>query len=175
DMTNIDDFHAALKPNTRLVWVETPSNPLMKITDLTAIAALSRQASPNILTVCDGTFATPILQRPLECGIDMVTHSTTKYISGHSDVVGGVLITRYDNYLFERCRRSQNFGGSVPSPFDCWLTLRGVETLPYRMRAHSENALRIARCLQEHPKVGDTPTTYSPTLLRLWDERLRKS
>lgn len=153
DMTNIDDFHAALRPNTRLVWVETPSNPLMKITDLTAIAALSRQAGPNILTVCDGTFATPILQHPLDCGIDMVVHSTTKYISGHSDVVGGALITRHDNYLFERARKSQRYGGSVPSPFDCWLTLRGVDTLPYRVRAHSENAQRVAQYLKAHAAV----------------------
>jgi len=153
DMTDIDDFHAALRPNTRLVWVETPSNPLMKVTDLTAIAALSRQAGANILTVCDGTFATPILQHPLECGIDMVIHSTTKYISGHSDVVGGALITRHDNYLFERARKSQRYGGSVPSPFDCWLTLRGVDTLPYRVRAHSENAQRVAQYLKAHAAV----------------------
>jgi cystathionine gamma-synthase len=151
DMTSVDAVRAALRPNTRLIWLETPSNPLMKITDLAAIGEIARQT--KAVTVCDGTFATPILQRPLECGIDMVTHSTTKYISGHSDVVGGVLITRHDNYLFERCRRSQTFGGSVPSPFDCWLTLRGVETLPYRMRAHSENALAIARFLKDHPKV----------------------
>lgn len=153
DMTSIDDFHAALRPGTRLVWVETPSNPLMKVTDLTAIAALSRQASPNILTVCDGTFATPILQRPLECGIDMVVHSTTKYISGHSDVVGGALITRHDNYLFERARKSQRYGGAVPSPFDCWLTLRGVDTLPCRVRVHSENAQRVAQYLKAHAAV----------------------
>ena len=91
-------------PHTRLIWVETPSNPLMKITDLAAIAKLARQTGPNIMTVCDGTFATPILQHPLDCGIDMVCHSTTKYIGGHSDVVGGALITRHDNYLFERAR-----------------------------------------------------------------------
>ena len=140
DMTSIDDFHAALRPNTRLVWVETPSNPLMKVTDLAAIAALARLSGPNILTVCDGTFATPVLQQPLDCGIDMVAHSTTKYIGGHSDVIGGALITRHDNYLFERARKSQRYGGSVPSPFDCWLTLRGVDTLPWRVRAQSENA-----------------------------------
>jgi cystathionine gamma-synthase len=151
DTTQIDAVRAALRPNTRLIWVETPSNPLMKVTDLAAIAEVSRQT--KAVSVCDGTFATPILQRPLDLGIDMVTHSTTKYISGHSDVVGGVLITRFDNYLFERCRRSQTFGGLVPSPFDCWLTLRGIETLPYRMRAHSENALGIARFLKSHPNV----------------------
>jgi cystathionine gamma-synthase len=153
DMTNIDDFHAALKPNTRLVWVETPSNPLMKITDLTAIAALSRGAGSQIVTVCDGTFATPVLQRPLECGIDMVAHSTTKYLSGHSDVVGGALITRHDNYLFERARKAQRYGGSVPSPFDCWLTRRGIDTLPLRVRAHSENAMRVAQFLCAHEAV----------------------
>jgi len=153
DMTSIDEFHAALRPNTRLVWVETPSNPLMKITDLTAIAALARGAGPNIVTVCDSTFATPVLERPLDCGIDMVTHSTTKYLSGHSDVVGGALITRNQNYLFERARKSQRYGGSVPSPFDCWLTRRGIDTLPWRMRAHSENGMRIAEFLFAHPAV----------------------
>jgi cystathionine gamma-synthase len=153
DMTSIDDFHAALRPNTRLVWVETPSNPLMKITDLAAIAALSRGASANIVTVCDGTFATPVLQHPLDCGIDMVAHSTTKYIGGHSDVVGGALITRNDNYLFERARKAQRYGGGVPSPFDCWLTLRGVETLPWRVRAQSENAMKVAQFLKAHSAV----------------------
>jgi cystathionine gamma-synthase len=125
----------------------------MKVTDLAALAQMARDAGPHVMTVCDGTFATPVLQQPLACGIDMVAHSTTKYIGGHSDVVGGALITRYDNYLFERARRAQHYGGAVPSPFDCWLTLRGVETLPYRVRAHSENAMRIARCLREHPAV----------------------
>jgi cystathionine gamma-synthase len=153
DMTDLDDVHAALRPATRLVWVETPSNPLMKVTDLTAIAALCRGASPNIITVCDGTFATPVLQRPLDCGIDMVAHSTTKYLSGHSDVVGGALVTRHDNYLFERARKCQRYGGSVPSPFDCWLTRRGIDTLPWRIRAHSENAMRVAQFLCAHPVV----------------------
>jgi cystathionine gamma-synthase len=153
DMTDIDAFHGALRPNTRLVWVETPSNPLMKITDLPAIAALARGASPNIITVCDGTFATPVLQRPLDCGIDMVAHSTTKYLSGHSDVIGGALITRNDNYLFERARKSQRYGGAVPSPFDCWLTRRGIDTLPWRVRAQSENAMRVAQFLQAHAAV----------------------
>jgi cystathionine gamma-synthase len=153
DMTNIDDFHAALRPTTRLVWIETPSNPLMKVTDLTSIAALARLSGPNILTVCDGTFATPVLQQPLDCGIDMVAHSTTKYIGGHSDVIGGALIARHENYLFERARKSQRYGGSVPSPFDCWLTLRGINTLPWRVRAQSENAMRVANFLNEHRAV----------------------
>ena len=153
DMTKLDEVRAAMGPHTRLVWVETPSNPLMKVTDLAAVAEIVRAAGPNSITVCDSTFTTPVLQRPLDCGIDMVTHSTTKYIGGHSDVVGGALITRHDNYLFERARRAQHYGGAVPSPFDCWLTMRGIDTLPYRVRAHSENAARIARCLREHPRV----------------------
>ena len=136
-----------------MIWVETPSNPLMKITDLAAIAEIARAAGPNVMTVCDGTFATPVLQRPLELGIDLVVHSTTKYISGHSDVVGGVLITRNDNYLFERARKSQRYGGGVPSPFDCWLSHRGIDTLAYRVRAHSENAMRVAQWLCAHPQV----------------------
>jgi cystathionine gamma-synthase len=152
DMTDLDAVRGALRPNTRLVWVETPSNPLMKITDLAAIAQLARAASGQIVTVCDGTFATPVLQRPLECGIDMVAHSTTKYISGHSDVIGGALITLHDNYLFERARVSQHYG-SAPSPFDCWLTLRGLDTLPYRVRAQSSNAMCVAQFLRQHPAV----------------------
>jgi cystathionine gamma-synthase len=163
DMTNMDDFHAALRPNTRLVWVETPSNPLMKITDLPTIAALTRQAGPKILTVCDGTFATPVLQQPLDCGIDMVVHSTTKYLGGHSDVIGGALIARHQNYLFERARKSQRYGGSVPSPFDCWLTLRGIDTLPWRVRAQSENALRVAQFLAAHSAVETVHYPGLPT------------
>jgi cystathionine gamma-synthase len=153
DFTSLDALRAALRPTTRLVWLETPSNPLLKISDLDAVARIVRAAGPNAITVCDGTFATPVLQRPLDCGIDMVAHSTTKYISGHSDVVGGALVTRHDNYLFERARKAQRYGGAVPSPFDCWLTMRGIETLPLRVRAQSESALRIARCLREHPRV----------------------
>ena len=154
DMTDLAAVRAAVRPETRLVWVETPSNPLMKISDLAGIAEIARGA--NAISVCDGTFSTPILQRPLELGIDMVTHSTTKYIGGHSDLVGGALVTRFPNYLFERARKSQKFGGAVPSPFDCWLTLRGVDTLPYRMRAHSENAGRIAAYLEAHAAIEAT-------------------
>jgi cystathionine gamma-synthase len=151
DMADLQAVRDAVRPATRLVWVETPSNPLLKIADLRGIAAIARQA--KAISICDGTFATPVLQRPLDCGIDMVTHSTTKYIGGHSDVVGGALITLFDNYLFERARKSQQFGGAAPSPFDCWLTLRGVATLPYRVRAQSENARQIAEFLREHKAV----------------------
>jgi cystathionine gamma-synthase len=151
DMTDLAAVRAAMRSNTRLLLIETPSNPLMKIVDLTAVGRIARDA--NAISVCDSTFTTPILQRPMDCGIDMVWHSTTKYVGGHSDVTGGALITRYDNYLFERARKSLIFGGAAPSPFDCWLTLRGVSTLPWRMRAHSENALAVAEFLQRHPAV----------------------
>src|SRR4051812_16415261 len=160
DMTDLDGLRAALRPNTRLLWVETPSNPLLKITNLAAIGEIGRKA--NVMTICDSTFASPILQRPLEWDIDMVMHSTTKYIGGHSDVVGGALITKFDNYLFERARKVQHYGGSVPSPFDCWLTLRGVDTLPYRVRAQSESARKIADYLKQHPSIE---SVYYPGLV----------
>lgn len=153
DMTDLDAVRAAIRPSTRLIWVETPSNPLMKVTDLAAIAKLAQSAPRRVATVCDSTFATPVLQRPLELGIDMVAHSTTKYIGGHSDVIGGALITGQANELFDRARLSQKYGGSVPSPFDCWLTLRGLDTFPYRVRAQAENGMRVARFLEVHPAV----------------------
>jgi cystathionine gamma-synthase len=153
DMTDVDAVHAALRPNTRLLWLETPSNPLMKITDLAAIAGLARAAGPQVMTLCDATFATPVLQRPFECGIDLVAHSATKYMGGHSDVTGGALIARHPNYLFERARQAQQHGGAVPSPFDCWLILRGIDTLPCRVRAQSESALTVALFLQRHAAV----------------------
>ncbi|MBV8845161.1 MAG: aminotransferase class I/II-fold pyridoxal phosphate-dependent enzyme [Bryobacterales bacterium] len=151
DMTDLDAVREAVRPNTRLVLIETPSNPLLKITDLEAVAQIARKA--NAISVCDATFTTPVVQRPLDWGIDMVWHSTTKYIGGHSDATGGALITRCDNYLFERARKSLMFGGAAPSPFDCWLTLRGISTLPWRMRAHCANAKSIAGFLQTHPAV----------------------
>jgi cystathionine gamma-synthase len=151
DMTDLAAVKAAMRPNTRLVLIETPSNPLLQITDLAAVARMARAA--KAITVCDGTFTTPVLQRPLDCSIDMIWHSTTKYIGGHSDMTGGALVTRYDNYLFERARKSLMFGGAAPSPFDCWLALRGVSTLPWRMRAHCQNAQAIAEFLQKHPAV----------------------
>jgi cystathionine gamma-synthase len=151
DMTDPAAIEAAIKPSTRLLWVETPSNPMMKICDLAAIAQIGHKA--NAISICDGTFTTPVIQRPFDFGIDMVMHSTTKFIGGHSDVVGGALVTRYDNYLFERARKTLHFGGAVPSPFDCWLTRRSIDTLPLRVRAQSENALRIAQYLAAHRNV----------------------
>jgi cystathionine gamma-synthase len=151
DTSEVEAVRSALRPSTRLIWIETPSNPLLKITDLAAVARIARGA--NVVSVCDSTFATPVLQRPFDFDIDMVMHSTTKYLGGHSDVIGGVLVTKHQNYLFERARKAQQFGGAVPSPFDCWLTLRGISTLPYRVRAQSEHARRIAGFLAGHARV----------------------
>jgi cystathionine gamma-synthase len=149
-MTNLDALRRSLRPETKLVWTETPSNPQLKITDLAAVAQIAHQA--GALCACDNTWA-PIVQKPLALGIDLVMHSTTKYIGGHSDVTGGVLVARADNEMFERIRNNQGLIGGVPSPFDAWLTLRGVRTLPWRMRAHSQNALQVASFLAQHPRV----------------------
>ena len=131
--------------------METPSNPLLEITDLAAVAGIARRA--NAISICDGTFTTPALQRPLDFGIDMVMHSTTKYLGGHADLLGGSLTTRCDNYLFERVRNAQRYGGAVPSAFDCWLALRGISSLPWRMQGHVQNAAAMAGFLQSHPAV----------------------
>ncbi len=151
DMTDPAQVEAALQPNTRVVWVETPSNPLLKIVDVARISKLAHAA--GALSVCDNTWATPVLQRPLDLGADLVMHSTTKYLSGHSDVTGGAVIARSAEGFFEGVRQVQTAGGAVPSPFECWLTLRGIRTLPYRMRGHSENAARVAAFLEGHPAV----------------------
>ncbi len=151
DMTNLEQVRSAVRPNTKLIWVETPSNPLLKVTDLEAISAIARQA--GAMTVCDATFATPVLQRTLELGIDVVMHSTTKYLGGHSDVMGGALITRHPSYLFERARTAQRFGGAVPSPFDCWLLRRGIDTLALRVKAQGDGARQLAEFLEGHPAV----------------------
>ncbi len=151
DMTNPTEVQQALQPNTQLVWVETPSNPMLKITDIAKISDIAHQA--NALCVCDNTWATPIAQSPLKRGADLVVHATTKYLGGHSDVMGGVAIAKVEDDVFKRIKKIQTTGGAVASPFDCWLILRGIQTLPYRMRGHSENALKIATFLSEHPKV----------------------
>ena len=142
---------AAITPATRLLWVETPSNPLLKLTDLAAIAEIAQAA--KLVTVCDNTFATPVLQSPFDYGMDFIMHSATKYMGGHSDVVGGALIARTEHPLLERLRLLQSECGAVPSPFDCWLLLRGAATLPLRIRAQSQNAFSVAQHLAAHPKV----------------------
>jgi cystathionine gamma-synthase len=151
EMADLGAVQAALRPSTRLIWTETPSNPTMAVTDLRAVAAIAK--SHGTLTACDNTWATPFLQRPLSLGIDLVMHSTTKYLSGHSDAMGGAVVVRADGELAERLRSLQAEGGAVPSPFDSWLVLRGIRTLPWRMRAHCSNAAAVAAFLSSHPRV----------------------
>ena len=151
DMTDRDAVRSALDRGARLVWLETPSNPLIRITDLEAVAQLARASGAWV--ACDNTWATPMLQRPLELGADLVVHATTKYLSGHSDVTGGVVVLGECEQLGARVRELQADGGAIPSPLDCWLTLRGVRTLPCRMRVHCQNAEAVARCLSRHARV----------------------
>jgi cystathionine gamma-synthase len=151
DLADVTALRAALRPETRVIWCETPTNPLLGIADIAAVADVAREAQARL--VVDNTFASPYLQAPLALGADVVLHSTTKYIGGHSDVVGGALITS-DDELAERLLFTQNAVGSVPSPFDAWLTLRGVKTLAVRMERHSDNAERVAAFLVGHPAVA---------------------
>ncbi len=151
DLTDLAALQAALTPQTRMVWVETPTNPLLKLVDLAAVAQLAR--ARGILTVCDNTFATPYLQRPLAQGFDIVMHSTTKFLNGHSDSIGGAAVVREAGALAERLGYLQNALGAVPGPFDSFLTLRGIKTLALRMERHCANALEIARFLEQHPQV----------------------
>ena len=152
DMTDAGNVRRAVQPNTRLIWVETPSNPLLKITDIAEMTSIAQSA--GALCVCDNTWASPMLQRPLSLGADLVVHSTTKYLGGHEDVTGGAVVGKAGTDFFRRVRLIQNLYGAVPSPFDCWLTLRGIRTLHVRMPAHCANAGRIARFLQDHPNVA---------------------
>ena len=150
DMSNLDLVRSGLRPNTRLALVETPSNPLLKIVDIAAVAELVRAG--GALSICDNTWA-PVIQRPFDLGMDFILHSTTKYFGGHCDVLGGMIVAKEENEFFAGVRKVQYEGGAVPSPFDCWLVLRGMRTLPWRMRAHSENALKVATFLEQHPQV----------------------
>ncbi|HEV2229895.1 MAG TPA: PLP-dependent aspartate aminotransferase family protein [Steroidobacteraceae bacterium] len=151
DLTAPAALEAALRPDTRLVWVETPTNPLLKVVDLAAVAALAKKH--RLISVCDNTFATPYLQRPLEHGFDVVVHSTTKYLNGHSDSIGGAAVVRAGGDLGERLAYLQNAVGGVSSPFDSFLTLRGIKTLALRMERHCANALAVARFLEQHAAV----------------------
>ena len=151
DLTDVTQVEKVIQKNTQLIWVETPSNPLLKITDIRKIAEIAHQN--HAICVCDNTWATPIGQKPLNLGADLVVHATTKYLGGHSDVLGGVAIAKHETDFFNKIKRIQKTGGAVASPFDCWLTLRGIQTLPYRMRAHSENALKVANFLSNHPQI----------------------
>ncbi len=151
DLTDPVAFETAIKPNTRLVWIETPTNPLLKIVDIAAISAIARKR--GILVAVDNTFASPILQRPLEHGADLVMHSATKYLNGHSDMVGGMLVVGDNAELAEQLAFLQNSIGAVQGPFDSFLALRGLKTLHLRMKAHCENAQALAGFLETHPAI----------------------
>ena len=151
DTTDLDAVAAACTAKTRLILIETPSNPQLAITDIAAIAALAHRHEAYL--ACDNTVTSPVLQRPLELGADFVIHATTKYLAGHSDVIGGAVIARQTNPLFEQLQLVQTIGGVIPSPFDCWLTLRGLQTLSLRVRQQSRSAQTIAEFLHHHPAV----------------------
>lgn len=150
DVDNPDSFEKSIRRNTKLIWIETPTNPLLKIVDIQKISQISHRY--NILLAVDNTFASPYFQRPLLLGADIVVHSTTKYIAGHSDIVGGAAVVN-DAGLYNDLKYYQNAAGAVPGPWDCWLVLRGLKTLAIRMKAHQENALYLAKYLSRHPKI----------------------
>jgi len=150
DSQNTTNIEAAIQSNTKMIWIETPTNPLLKITDLEAVGKIAK--SHNILFGVDSTFATPVFLRPLDFGADLVMHSTTKYLSGHNQLIGGAVITNRED-LFDSLKFIQKTVGAVPGPFDCWLTLLGLKTLDLRMNKHNENGLEIATYLESHPKV----------------------
>lgn len=152
DFHDLSAIEKAIKPTTKMLWVETPTNPMLKLIDLEAVAAIARKH--GIIAVADNTFATPILQRPLELGFDMVMHSATKYLNGHSDMVGGMVVVKDHPELLEKMFYLQNAVGAVSGPFDSFLALRGLKTLAVRMQRHCENALELAHWLESHPKVA---------------------
>src|SRR6195256_541803 len=151
DLTDASKFEKSIKPNTRMVWIETPSNPLLKIIDIEAIAKIAREK--KIISVSDNTFASPWIQRPIEAGFDMVIHSATKYLNGHSDMVGGVIVVGENKELADQIAFLQNSVGAIAGPFDSFLALRGLKTLALRMERHCSNAMEIARWLEEQPQV----------------------
>jgi len=151
DIDNTEVLKAHLKPNTGLIWIETPSNPLLKVTDIKKIVTIAKER--NIKVACDNTFATPICQQPLKLGADLVMHSTTKYFGGHSDLMGGALITAKDDEWWQTIRNVQTMGGAIPSPADCYYLVRSIKTLPYRVHGHVHNAQLLAEFLEKHPAV----------------------
>ena len=152
DSQDASNVEAAIRPETKMIWIETPTNPLLRITDLDAVGKIAKEH--NLLYVVDSTFATPVFLKPLEYGVDIVLHSTTKYLSGHNQLIGGAVITNRDD-LYERLKFIQKTVGAVPGPFDCWLTILGLKTLHLRMQRHWENAEKVAAYLEGHAKVAD--------------------
>ena len=165
---NVAEYEKAIRPNTKLIWLETPTNPLLRLANIRAIAEVAHRH--NLLLVVDNTFSSPYFQQPLSLGADIVLHSTTKYINGHSDVIGGAVVTSNDE-VYEALKFHQNAAGAVPGPFDVWLTMRGIKTLAVRMRQHEENAHSVARFLMEHKRVEKV---YYPGLASHPDHELAK-
>lgn len=159
DMTNLGEVQSCLKENTKLVWLETPSNPRLLITDVIEVSKLAKEK--GAIVAVDNTWPTPYNMLPLELGADISVHSTTKYLGGHSDILGGAVITNNNEQLFEKIRLIQRVQGGVPSPRDCWLLSRSIRSFPYRMRAHNENAGKVAHFLNDHPKIKEV---YYPGL-----------
>lgn len=166
--SDIEAYERAIRPNTKIIWLESPSNPLLALIDIQALAEMAHRH--KLMVVIDNTFASPYFQQPLKLGADIVVHSTTKYINGHSDVIGGALIVN-DQAIYEPLKFFQNAAGGVPGPFDAWLTLRGIKTLSIRMRQHAENAMAVARFLAEHKRVEKV---YYPGLPSHPDHELAK-
>jgi cystathionine gamma-lyase len=152
DLRDLFDVEDAFRPETKMLWMESPTNPLMKVVDLRELAVIAK--AHEAISVCDNTFPSPALQNPLGLGVDLVVHSTTKYLNGHADLLGGAIVTNRED-LGEKLKFSQNALGAVPSPFDCWLTLRGIKTLPLRMERHCDNAEALARFLKDHKAVSN--------------------
>ena len=165
---NVAEYEKAIRPNTKLIWLETPTNPLLRLVDIRGVAEIAHRH--NLLLVVDNTFSSPYFQQPLELGADIVLHSTTKYINGHSDVIGGAVVTSNEE-VYEALKFHQNAAGAVPGPFDVWLTMRGIKTLAVRMRQHEENAHSVARFLSEHKRVEKV---YYPGLSSHPDHELAK-
>lgn len=161
DVNDEEILKANIKPNTGVIWIETPSNPLLKITDISKVVAVARKH--NIKVVCDNTFATPVCQNPLNLGADIVMHSATKYFGGHSDLMGGALITAQKSEWWEKMRNVQTMGGAIPSPMDCYYLVRSIKTLPYRVKGHVHNAQLLAEFLDKHPAVENVMYPGLPT------------
>jgi len=153
DMTNLANVENAFQPNTKLVWIESPSNPLLKITDIEAVAKLAK--AKGAVVACDNTFATPVFQNPLDLGVDIVMHSSTKYFGGHSDILGGALICKEEDEFWSKVKNVQISGGAVPSPMDCYYLCRSIKTLPYRMKGHAEHAMALANFLSNHKNAEE--------------------
>jgi len=161
DVNDEEILKAHIKPNTGVIWIETPSNPLLKITDISKVVAVARKH--NVKVVCDNTFATPVCQNPLNLGADIVMHSATKYFGGHSDLMGGALITAQKSDWWEKIRNVQTMGGAIPSPMDCYYLVRSIKTLPYRVKGHVHNAQLLAEFLDKHPAVESVMYPGLPT------------